>query len=279
MRTLMFLVAAACHAAGGFTAAAGVLYTVGVSDPKQPGFGGQLSSSSPGISVSDSFDLQNSTFPERIDRGNGLAIANQGRVGAAVEARRNFQAGGNREVNAFAEFRIDDLEFTASNSNLIDVVLPLHLSGMMNASGSFALVSVEATLAGQRQTGLLDNLGRAEGLVSGLNAGTIDTTLNASFTDIAPNTLLGLRIKIGVQVFVNGDNTAFSNFGSTFGFVSDGPTFIVDQGISVNSAQAGIVDNQFGAAAVVPEPASLALWTLMGSLVALMFRGRRVCNG
>ncbi len=245
-------------------ASAGPIYEARTTSPELLDFGGVVTSGSPGISISDSYDLPApSHAPGRIDRGFGEASAFQGRLGAGVNAFVNFLRGASREVGSGAFLFYDDLIFTSSQST-IDVILPLYLNGSMESDPSaFSRVDVEARLAGQTRRGtILSALhGGSSGLLSGLSPGSIDTIRYAQFSDVPTNEAVSLRLQLGTQIFVN-NNSSFSDFASSFGLVSNGPTFIVPEGVDVNSQQAGIVNNQFGSSSPVPEPSSILLFGL-----------------
>ena len=240
---------------------AGPLYTVNITDPAQPTFGGTHQSATPGLLFLDSFNHDNPPF---VNNGSGIARASQGRVGAAIVRDNNGIQGVPRELSAYATFFIDDLVFSSPTSTPINVTLPLHLSGALNQyTGSglehdTAIVSVEVTLSGQAKAGNLSNISGTTGLLTGLSPGTIDTTISASFTNVAVNTPTTLELSISTQLFVNGNRTPFSDFDQTFGFITGGPTFTVPAGVNVNSAQGAIVDNLF----IIPEPSTYVIGLL-----------------
>ncbi len=249
---------------------AGPLYEVTIQG-NVAGFGGTQQSASPGIVVQDSFDIDRLPFPTRIDRGNAFARADQGRLGASIDADHNFLAGGNRELGSSSELTYDDVLFSSSDGLPIDVTLPLHLSGSLTTSAVATRVIVEAKLAGQRIVGAYrPAIEGGSGLLSTLSGGTIDTTIFATYTNVPTNTPTTLHLFLSTDMFINGNNTAFADFASTFGFVTDGPAFIVPSGINVDSQQGAIVDNQF----IVPEPSTFLLATV--ALVGLLahFRWR-----
>jgi len=251
---------------------AGPLYEVTVQG-NVTGFGGTQQSASPGIVLQDSFDLMSVPFPSRIDRGTGLAQANQGRLGASIDAEHNFTAGSNRELGASAELTYDDILFSSSDGLPINVTLPLHLSGSLTTSAVATRVIVQAKLAGQNKSGAYrPALGEASGLLSTLSGGTIDTTIFATYTNVPTNTPTTLHLFLSTDMFINGDHTAFADFASTFGFVTDGPAFIVPNGINVDSQQGAIVDNQF----LIPEPSTLVLASL--AALGLCVWRRRFCR-
>ena len=156
--------------------------------------------------------------------------------------------------------------------------MPLLLRGSMQTTGGdFAQIRIDVDMSGQTaRAGTLNNIGTANGLLSALVPGVVDTTVLVNFSSVPVNTALSLELQIGAQVFVNGSDFTFSNF-DTFGFVTDGPAFIVPTGVDVKSAEAGIVNNQFGESNVVPEPATVTIWSTLGLIVAVSRRRRR-CN-
>lgn len=226
-------------------------YEVKVVDPGHPPpqYGGTLQSTSPGLTIQDSFNWEGALG--HVYSGSGFARGNQSQLSASIDAFKNYVSGSNSENAASAEFIYDDVVFSSPTGTPVDVTLPLHLFGSLTTAVSPTRVIVEAKLNTQNKVGTYrPATGEATGLLSGLSGGVVDTTLFANYTSIPVNTPMTLRLKLSTDLFINGNNSAFADF--DFSLVTGGPTFIVPEGVSANSEQGGIIDNLF-----VPVPGDM----------------------
>ena len=85
---------------------------------------------------------------------------------------------------------------------------------------------------------------------------------------------IGTTARIGVAFSDSYVTGALSDFGNTLSFATDRPVFRLPAGYTVNSADAGIVNNTFSTP--VPEPASAVLAALGLVLVGARVRRRRI---
>jgi hypothetical protein len=226
---------------------------------------------------------------------NEFAKASQDGLRASSRATvMNTSPGGggilNLEGDAAADFTLDDVVFSGPAGGTIPVTLLMRLDGTIETSVSglnpgrdIATVLISGGIFDP--AGLFSPL-RFSGTYRLKNdSGTLSITRTGILSDYAvenPPEIsapmlnvptgrpleLFLSLETLVTVFPADVLTdAISDFSHTLSFPSSGPVFLLPPGYSVNSAEGGIVDNQYvtGPAAAVPAPSTIAL-ILIGGL-------------
>lgn len=204
---------------------------------------------------------------------SGLGSSSQSSVPGYIEADSS---------EAFSDFVISgpgsgfvdaSLNVDLSGSIGIDVVGPtpnvgagVALSGFLNGTAFSGLVNpCVGSCGGQPSfytTGILSSVTEgslASTTIDGIfDTGTVALPVNQPFS-------VSLKLQAGDNAGTAG-TSAFSLFFDTLSFPTTGPVFNLPPGYSVNSAEAGIVNNQFS---TVPEPGALVLFAtgLVGILV------------
>ena len=191
--------------------------------------------------------------------------------------------------DASADFTLDDVVFSGPAGGTIPVTLLMRLDGTIstNVSGVNPGRDIATVLI---SGGIFDPAGLFSPLrFSGTyrlknDSGTLSITRTGILSDYAvenPPEIsapmlnvptgrpleLFLSLETLVTVFPADVLTdAISDFSHTLSFPSSGPVFLLPPGYSVNSAEGGIVDNQYvtGPAAAVPAPSTIALMLIGG---------------
>jgi hypothetical protein len=175
---------------------------------------------------------------------------------------------------------------TTSINMYLEGSLIVEVPSLTAGSGASAAVSVSTLVNGQSiGTGVLSiyqnalnppAIGQALGMLTDWRAfGAITSPSFVVPTNVPFTVYVGLQTSIGGVGF-GGDafkTTANSGFLGTLTFATDGPVFSLPDGYTVNSVDAGIIDNTFA----VPEPSTLALANI-GILAALAYAARRRLN-
>ena len=262
-------------------AAAGPLYTLKAYPGKPPSIG-DMTSASPGLEWSGSAARPG---PGQLVEGDWALGADQGLLRSSVSATATGVFGTPNVFVTSSEFSYDDLFFTgpAGTPFSISVALNMHLSGTLKeglTDDGFGSVLVDMIFIShpfsggvQHTSGTVTGAGFSGGILSGLGAGgTIDDDLSIAFgATVSPTYAHTLTVKLITQAhggdgaFGDGIASAFSDFGNSLHFATDGPVFDLPEGVTVNSVQAGIVDNQF----IISEPSTLALAALGLSFIAM----------
>lgn len=179
----------------------------------------------------------------------------------------------------------DDVVFTdgTTDTGHVDVTLNLHLYGSYTAgratgSGEFCLARLEVILLqglmGKWYPASNDVEDPSTGMFAGIDADFLDGIYETPVFSVRKNTPVRFRVNVHAWVKAGVDPAQpgararstmdFQEGDSRIGFPATGPVFGLPGGMTVHSAQAGIVDNQWTgnlATSVVPqrEPV-LALW-------------------
>lgn len=239
-----------------------------------------------GTPIDYDFAFQSVQFQDK-NFGEVHANVGPGSIGISARAFNNGLFAPQRQ-EVFASFTFD-VVFGSAGSNPIDVVMNLDLSGAIDPGPLFSTVQVRAGLptsffSGSYSENNDPNSGSPfrDGMLSGFTAngatqsistGTLSVPVNVPVTMFMRlNTIQGYQIEDPRIVF--GDTLSLTTLGDVFTIL--GPNA---DGITVNSADAGIVDNRFGQTDLgqdVPEPGTL---TLLGAgLVGIGWvrRGRSI---
>lgn len=220
-------------------------------------------------------------FQER-NTGNVQARAAQGSLGITAIASNNggFTSPQRQEVNASFQF---DTIFGSSGTSPIDVILNLTLSGIITpGNNNRHTVSVFAGPAGvpssQSSGSYSEILGGPtiqDGLLSGFSDDGTDQTISTNPFTVSVNQ----PVSVFMQLFTGQPYAPIPgsiDFGGTMELSNVGDVFTIvgAQGITVNSLDAGIVNNRFGEQlSTVPLPAALPLFGT--GLAAMGFIGWR----
>lgn len=203
-----------------------------------------------------------------------------GSLGIYAHAYNNgLYAPQRQEVGASFTF---DVMFASPTSDPVDVVMNLALSGTISPPGGFrSTVSVAAGAQGINPAsgGQFSRSGTASPATtsSGMLAGFVDDgsvqTISTAVMSVPVNVPVTMFIALStVQPYHNANPVI--DFGHTVSLASGGDVFTLlgpnAAGVTVDSVDAGIVDNQFVAA--VPLPG--AAWLLAGVVLPLLRRRR-----
>lgn len=203
-----------------------------------------------------------------------------GSLGIYAHAYNNGQYAPQRqEVGASFTF---DVMFASPAADPVDVVMNLALSGTIAPPGGFySTVSVSAGAQGVNPVsgGQFGRSGTSSPATtsSGMLAGFIDDgsvqTISSAVMTVPVNVPVTMFIALAtIQPYHNANPVI--DFGHTLSLASGGDVFTLlgphAAGVTVNSVDAGIVDNQFVAA--VPLPG--AAWLLAGVMLPLLRRRR-----
>ncbi len=227
------------------------------------------------------FSFNDFTEFQNRNRGNVQARAGQGSLGITATASNNgLFAPQRQEVNAIFQF---NTIFGSLGTDPVSVIMNLTLGGIViPGNGGTYTVSVLAGLEGVPSA-------RSGGSYSEVTGGgTQQDGMLSAFSDdgtdqaIATNPFL-VPVNQPVQLFMMlSTSQVYStvpgsiDFGSTMELSNLGDVFTIigADGITVNSADAGIVNNRFGETVQAPEPGTLALFGI-GVVGLVVIRQRR----
>ena len=212
--------------------------------------------------------------------------------GLGVEAFvQSTGAGSLNEFSAIVDVLYDDVIFSVDPdrtdiillpNETIDVFINLSLDGLINvsstsgavASGSIAILVNSSSVGSYLRSHYIDSGGTVT--VTEEGTGVLDSAAGnqvglgfGHLLTVPVNTPVNVQLRAIANALVNGDpgaSFADVDFFNTLAFDPNQP-FTLPDGFTVNSASAGIVDNQ-----VVPEPASCLL---IISGVAMLLLDRR----
>lgn len=195
--------------------------------------------------------------------GSVYASAGPGSIGiTATTFNIGVYAPQRQEVYAGFDF---DVFFESPNSDPIDVIMNLELSGSFSNPNFVSNVQVYAGNYRYRHSGIYFGAPQTpnpqgSGMLAGFSAGGSPQTIS---TGVIANVPVNMPTRMSIQLVTNNGyapQTSTISFGSTLTFATTGDVFTVlgpDAAlIGVNSIDADIVDNRF---TVVPLPASLPL--------------------
>ncbi len=205
------------------------------------------------------------------------ATVGAGTVGASAHARHygQFAAVGQGAAGR-GILTLDDVVFSSSGTDPIQVALNVHLSGdfFVDPSRPSSLSSkidvglgIGASSFSGSYAAFKDGSANKSGLLAGLadGLGGVSTTLTTGLVTVPVNTPVMIVLDLQATASAGGggpwpnSGEAKTDFLSTLSFVEGGPVFTLPAGFTgtVDSADGGIVGNLWGAA--VPEPATSAL--------------------
>lgn len=220
------------------------------------------------------------------NQGHVQARVGRGEIGITATANNNGQYLPQRqEVTGRFTF---DVVFSSAGSSPIDVAMNLNLSGIIfEATSGYSTVQVRAGRTTNAFSGSYSEVAdgvsppvQRSGMLSGFVAdGTVQ--------QISTGVMTGIPVNVPVSMFIElFTGQAYTNptiqFGDTFSLAKSGAVFNIVGGatspVTVNSTDAGIVNNQFGGSAV-PEPTSLAVFAIIALLgIGLPLRLRRISD-
>lgn len=263
-------------------AAAGPLYTL-KAYPGAPPAIMDMTSTTPGLAWEDSATRGGVTGDWSLSGDRGLLNSRVAATATGVYGSPNQFLGSSQSF--YDDLVISGYSGPGGVSPGISVALNLHLSGMFsyepdsntgdfNSAFGSVTVNVEFTahpLSGFNPlaSGNATGAGSQGGILASVPIGpdgTIDSNIRVSFRATGSETYSHkLRVTLETRAwggdgsFGDGTASSFSNF--SLHFATDRPVFELPEGATINSEQAGIVDNQYSLPETnaVPEPSSLAL--------------------
>lgn len=212
-------------------------------------------------------------------RGN----VSRGSIGIRSRAYNNGRyAPARAEIYASYTF---DVFFASVSNDPISVVMNFDLAGQVLGSRGYGTLDTNVYAGGSRvgsgryYQNLNPNTGSGisrNGMLSGFSANGTEQTVSTGAFSVAANQNVTITMQLHtIQGYDIGNPTIA--FGNTFNLATSGDVFTIlgpnAGGVSVNSSDAGIVNNRFAGVTAVPEPSSILLWSL--GLVGATFTRRR----
>ncbi len=223
------------------------------------------------------------TYFTGANTGNVQATVNQGTVGISARATNNGGFAPQRQ-EVVASFTFDTI-FGSVGTNPIDVAMNLMISGQILNPPSFVYSTLEV-VAGRIGSGISSGGYRESateptiqnGMLSGFVADGSQQSISTAVFSVPVNVPVQLLLQLNtIQPYAT--TSPLIDFANTLTLSTIGDVFTILGGetITVNSVDAGIVNNQFSSAAVVPIPAALPLFAGgLGLLGLLGWRRKRV---
>lgn len=214
-------------------------------------------------------ELQHHSFPpERMESRHMMLTSGAGRTYLIASASANFiktyQGGGNYfdslVCDASATYSFDDVVVSGPAGN-VSIAVNVHLSGEQNLQASInGIANSIVTLTFYRNDSQVSGARHAYYISNGnltndhtgflANFDGDDVVKSGTFT-VPANTPFKLEVGLSCNASVSSwfpnssQSSASTDFSHTLTFATDRPTFQVPAGYTVNSAQAGIINNSF----------------------------------
>jgi hypothetical protein len=222
---------------------------------------------------------------------SALAVAGAGVVHGTATAGTNGNAvSGTNSISACfrAEAVIDDVVISGPGST-VSVQVSGDLSGQVdtdatNASWGVVFVYASLEIGEVTESGIVYDgstlVAFDPGAYTAPTSAVIDTTLTTNSIMVSTGTTLVVRMVLIGSVHSSdnlaaGSGFATADFSDGLSFSTSGPVFTLPAGFTANSADADIVDNQFGAPPAVPSLGGPAVALLAALVAALGARASR----